>query len=163
MRLLAKLASLPKGERAAWLVALRAPVPPGLRMVHASWLAHLTQREREAIDAPPTPANVWLVRSALAHIPPMLPRAVSLDLIAIGRAQLAFALGQGPGEGSRREAIKRAAGITMTDEGFARLGARTVAPQIARDRLAQLQLSRSYPREWNIEAELLAFALATAF
>jgi hypothetical protein len=93
----------------------------------------------------------------------MLPRAVSLDLIAIGRAQLAFALGQGPGEGSRREAIKRAAGITMTDEGFARLGARTVAPQIARDRLAQLQLSRSYPREWNIEAELLAFALATAF
>lgn len=158
MHLLAQLASLPKGERAAWLVALRSPIPPGLRTVHASWLAHLTQREREAIDAPTTPARVWLVRSALADIPPMLPRVVSFDLVALGRAQLAFALGQGPGEGSRRDAIKRAEGIAMTDEGFARLGARTVAPQIARDRLAQLQLSRSYPRGWNIEAELLAYA-----
>jgi hypothetical protein len=156
--LLAKLASLGKRERAEWLVALRAPVPPGLRTVHASWLAHLTEREREAIDSPTTPVNVWLARSALAHIPPMLPRVATFDLVAIGRVQLAFALGQGPGEGSRRDAIKRAQGITMTDEGFARLGARVVAPQIARDHLAQLQLSRSYPRGWNLEAELLAFA-----
>ncbi len=156
--MLAKLASLPKRERAEWLVALRAPVPPGMRTVHPSWLEHLTQREREAIDSPTTPLTVWLARSALAHIPPMLPRVVTFDLIALGRAHLAFALGQGPGEGSRRDAIKLAQGITMTDEGFARLGARKVAPQIARDRLAQLQLSRSYPRGWNIEAELLAYA-----
>ena len=156
--LLAKLASMNRRERAEWLVALRAPIPPGLRTVHASWLADLTQREREAIDSPTTPAMIWLARSALAHIPPMLPRVVSFDLIELGRAHLAFALGQGPGEGSRRDAIKLAQGITMTDEGFARLGARKVAPQIARDRLAQLQLSRSYPRGWNIEGELLAYA-----
>jgi hypothetical protein len=156
--LLAKLASLSTRERAEWLVALRAPIPPGLRTVHASWLAHLTQREREAIDSPTTPAKVWLARTALAHIPPMLPRVVAHDLIALGRAHLAFALGQGPGEGSRRDAIKRAQGITADDAGFARLGARVVAPQLARDRLAQLQLSRSYPRGWNLEAELLAYA-----
>jgi hypothetical protein len=156
--LLAKLASLPTRERAEWLVALRAPIPPGLRTVHASWLAHLTLREREAIDSPTTPANIWLARAALAHIPPMLPRIATHDLIAVGRAHLAFALGQGPGEGSRRDAIKRAQGITMIEEGFARLGARVIAPQVARDRLAQLQLSRSYPRGWNLEAELLAYA-----
>ena len=154
--LLAKLASLNKRERAEWLVALRAPIPPGLRTVYASWLAHLTAREREAIDSPTTPANVWLARSALAHIPPMLPRVVSFDLIALGRAHLAFALGQGPGEGSRRDAIKLSQGITMTEEGFARLGARVVGPRVARDRLAQLQLSRSYPRGWDIETELLS-------
>lgn len=156
--MLEKLASLGKRERAEWLVALRAPVPPGLRAVHPSWLSHLTPREREAIDSPTTPAKVWLARAALAHIPPMLPRVVTHDLIAIGRAQLAFALGKGPGEGSRRDAIARAQGITADDAGFARLGARTVAPQIARERLAQLQLSRSHPREWNIEDELLAYA-----
>lgn len=156
--MLERLASLGKRERAEWLVALRAPVPPGLRLVHPSWLAHLSLREREAIDSPTTPANVWLARAALAHIPPMLPSVESFDLVAIGRAQLAFALGQGPGEGSRRDAIKRAQGITAEDVGFARLGARMVAPQIAHDRLAQMQLSRRYPRGWEIEAELLAYA-----
>ena len=156
-----QLASLGKRERAEWLVALRAPVPPGLRTVHPSWLEHLTPREREAIDSPTTPANVWIARNALAHIPPMLPRVVTLDLIAIGRTQLAFALGRGPGEGSQRDAIKRAQGITPDDMGLARLGARTVAPTLATDRLAQLQLSRSYPRGWDIEDELLAYAGAS--
>lgn len=155
-------ASLGKRERAEWLVALRAPVPPGLRTVHPSWLSQLSPREKEAIDSPTTPANVWLARAALAHIPPMLPRLVTFDLIAIGRAQLAFALGRGPGEGSRREAIVRAQGLTADDAGFARLGARTVAPRLVRDRLAQLQLSRSYPRGWNIEDELLAYSSVAA-
>jgi hypothetical protein len=35
----------------------------------------------------------------------MLPRVAAHDLVAIGRTQLAFALGQGTGEGSRRDAI----------------------------------------------------------
>lgn len=153
--MIAKLLELPKRERAEWLVALRAPVPPGLRLVHPSWLADLTPREREAIDNPTTPSNVWLARASLAHIPPMLPSVVDLDLIAIGRAQLAFALGKGPGEGSRRDAIKRAQGISPDDKGFAQLGARTVR---VIDRLAQLQLSRRYPREWDIERELVAIA-----
>jgi hypothetical protein len=156
--ILEKLASLDKRERAAWLVALRAPVPPGLRLVDPSWLSHLTPREREAIDSPTTPANVWLARAALAHIPPMLPSVESFDLLAIGRAQLAFALGRGPGEGSRRDALHRAQGITPDDAGFARLGARSIASKIARDRLAQLQLSRRYPRGWDIERELVADA-----
>lgn len=151
--MIVRLFELPKRERAEWLVALRAPVPPGLRLVHPSWLAHLSAPEREAIDNPTTPANVWLARAALAHIPPMLPSVVSLDLNAIGRAQLAFALGKGPGEGSRRDVIKRAQGITADEMGFARLGARSV--QVT-DRLAQLQLSRRYPREWEIERELVA-------
>ena len=150
-----RLFGLGKRERAEWLVALRAPVPPGLRLVHPSWLAHLTAREREAIDDPTTPANVWLARVALAHIPPMLPSVVAHDLIAIGRAQLAFALGRGPGEGLRRDAIVRAQGITADDKGFGQLGARSVRVV---DRLAQLQLSRRYPRECNIEGELVAAA-----
>jgi hypothetical protein len=150
-----RLESLSKRERAEWLVALRAPVPPGLRLVHPSWLAHLTDEQRAAIDNPTTPTNVWLARAALAHIPPMLPSVVTHDLIAIGRAELAFALGRGPGEGSRRDAIKRAQGITGDDMGLARLGARTVR---VTDRLAQLQLSRRYPKLYEIEAELVGSA-----
>ena len=155
--MIARLFELPTRDRAEWLVALRAPVPPGLRLVHPSWLADLTAEQRRAIDNPTTPVNVWLARAALAHIPPMLPSLESFDLVSIGRAQLAFALGRGPGEGSRRDAIVRAQGITTDEMGFARLGARTVAAKIT-DELARLQLSRRYPRAYEIERELIGWA-----
>jgi hypothetical protein len=97
--------------------AARAPVPPGLRGVDAGWieaaLDGLPERARIALaEGARTEADVYLVRRAIAHIPPLpaidpalvRPRtvtdllrlsALSLRdwLIEVGRDQLAYALG----------------------------------------------------------------------
>jgi hypothetical protein len=100
-------------------------VPPGLRAVHPTWieagLVDLPPRARAAVagGAPASPVDVWLARSATAHLPPMIvepalaavvglhaafavvdgvPTAPAAAVIAwldgIGADQLAFATGQ---------------------------------------------------------------------
>jgi hypothetical protein len=53
-----------------------APVPPGLRLVHASWIEHflaeLPPRARSAVaNGPRDAVDVWLARWACCEIPPM--------------------------------------------------------------------------------------------
>jgi hypothetical protein len=107
-------------ERARIAAAVRAPVPPGLRGIDASWIeagiVGLPPRARAALAAGELdPAAVWLVRWACAELPPLpaaqpeLARARSLDealrltgpalaawLGELGADQLAFALHRSP-------------------------------------------------------------------
>jgi hypothetical protein len=102
-----------RARRRAEIAAIaRAPVPPGLRLVHSSWieaaLGQLPPRARAAIAAPASsPIDVWLARFATASVPTMpaiplteIERIVVRDpddvvrwLSSIGADQLAFALG----------------------------------------------------------------------
>ncbi len=64
--------------RARLIAAVRAPIPPGLRGVHGSWieagLEGLPTRVREALaGSAGDPIDVWLVRWACAEIPPLPP------------------------------------------------------------------------------------------
>jgi hypothetical protein len=70
-----------RAMRAAWLVAARAPLPPGMRGIHASWieaaLADLPPRSRVVLSGASTSApksldeqvDVWLARWACATFP----------------------------------------------------------------------------------------------
>ncbi len=66
-------------RRASWAASAIAPVPMGLRGVHASWidagLADLPPRARADLagGAPRDPVGVWLVRRACAELPPLPP------------------------------------------------------------------------------------------
>jgi len=127
--------------RARALAMARAPVPVGLRAIHPTWieagLAGLPERARSAVasaggavanvgravanagGAATNPVDVWLARSATAHLPSMIvapalaalvaahpafglvdgiptapPTAVVAWLDGIGADQLAFATGQ---------------------------------------------------------------------
>jgi hypothetical protein len=95
---------LSKAERAARLANARAPVPEGLRLVHASWieaaLEGLPPRARGAVASPTSdPVDVWLARWAMAALPPMTSSAIPVGadalawLARVGADQLAFALG----------------------------------------------------------------------
>lgn len=64
--------------RARLIAAVRAPIPPGLRGVHGSWieagLEGLPARTRDALAGTARdPLDVWLVRWACAEIPPLPP------------------------------------------------------------------------------------------
>ena len=119
-----ELAELPPVEARAWRVrliaALRSPIPPGIRGVHASWieasLAGLPARVRDALAAgAPDRVDVWLVRWACAELPPLKPidpaiqlpgkieHAVKMSgdaltrwLAEVGADQLAYALRSNP-------------------------------------------------------------------
>lgn len=116
----AELAAMPAIDARAWKIrlvaALRAPIPPGVRGVHPSWieatLAVLPARVRDALArGPADPLDVWLVRWACAELPPLppidpalaIPRELedaprlSADALAgwlaqVGADQLAYAL-----------------------------------------------------------------------
>lgn len=139
--------------RAQWAAAARAPVPPGLRGVHPSWieaaLADLPARTRADLargglgdDGGFDPVAVWLVRWACAELPP-LPAAdlagppASLDeavrlraddlaswLAEVGADQLALAIGAAGAAG--REGLAAAAQIV--GDRLLRAAARIVAP-----------------------------------
>ena len=92
-------------ERAHALMMWRAPVPPGLRAVHATWIEHglagLPPRAREVLAGKPEspepsggerPVDVWLARSATAELPPMI---VEPALAAIVGAHAAWKLVDG--------------------------------------------------------------------
>lgn len=106
-----------QARRAQAIATARAPVPPGLRGIDASWieaaLAELPERARAALaEGPISERDVWLVRRACASLVPLpaiepalarprVPRDVlrmsaptlRAWLTEIGRDQLAFALG----------------------------------------------------------------------
>lgn len=136
-----------------------------LGQVHASWLDALDPRIRAALAAPaPTPADVWLARWALADLPVAAPSIIPLDLawlVRIGTEQIAFALGRSTkaGLGPRRAAIERCKDAKLDDElSIVRVACRALAPHLATNRLAVLQLTRAQPRPIGlvIERELLA-------
>lgn len=125
-RAAAELAQLDAGtrraRRAAWTASARAPLPPGLRGVEASWieaaLAGLPARARDALGGGTLDAvSVWLARWACAALPPlppsdpaitrprsageairMAPAALRAWLEEVGADQLAFALGEHAGQ-----------------------------------------------------------------
>ena len=110
-------AAMPEGLQRS-ILAVRAPVPPGLRGVDGSWieaaLAELPERARAALaEGPISEADVWLVRRACAGLAPLpatdpalsRPRvpidvlrmsvaALRTWLTEVGKDQLAFALGE---------------------------------------------------------------------
>jgi hypothetical protein len=105
-----------RATRARIVAAARAPVPPGIRGVHASWieagLAELPDRARHALaQRSLEPVDVWLARWACAELPPLPPvdpvlraprsldEAIRLSgerlatwLVEVGADQLALAL-----------------------------------------------------------------------
>lgn len=120
----AELAALPPDQRRVWrakvMAAMRAPIPPGIRGVHPSWieagLLGLPHRAREAVaNGSLEPVDVWLARWACTEIPPMHridpeagpPRSIDeavrlsgdtlqLWLTEVGADQLAHALASQP-------------------------------------------------------------------
>jgi hypothetical protein len=74
-----------KSLRAAWLVAARAPLPPGMRAIHPTWieaaLVGLPDRARAVLSGASTSApksldeqvDMWLARWACATFPAMPP------------------------------------------------------------------------------------------
>ena len=166
-----------KLTRARALAMWRAPVPPGLRAVHASWiedaLAGLPERAREAVaGGAASPVDVWLARSATAHLPPMnvepalaaivgahaawrlvdgVPTAPLDALVAwldqLGAEQLAFATTGASRRfagTSQRAAIARCTGLAKGELLHVTVAARTLAPRLSP--LAAHQLAVRVPR-----------------
>ena len=166
-----------KLTRARAIAMWRAPVPPGLRAVHATWIEHglegLPERAREAVSTgATTPLDVWLARSATAHLPPMIvepglaavvgahaawrlvedvPTAPLAALVAwleqLGAAQLAFATTGGSRRfagTSQRAAIARCTGLPKDELLHVKIAARTLAPRLSA--LAAHQLAVRLPR-----------------
>ncbi|MBV8762713.1 MAG: hypothetical protein JO257_35845 [Deltaproteobacteria bacterium] len=164
-------------DRARALAMWRAPVPPGLRAVHATWiedgLAGLPARARDVVaGTAASPVDVWLARSATAHLPPMIvepalaaivgahaawklvdgvPTAPVAALVAwldrLGADQLAFAM-TGASKRfagtSQRAAIARCTGIAKDELMHVMIAARTLAPRLSS--LAAHQLAVRLPR-----------------
>jgi hypothetical protein len=138
--------------------------------VHPSWLDVLEPRMRAALAATsPTPADVWLARWALADLPVAAPAVIPLELawlVRVGRELIAYALGRTarPDLGPRRAAIERCKDAKLDDElSIVRVACRALAPHLAANRLAILQLTRAQPRPIGlvIERELLANSQAS--
>jgi hypothetical protein len=139
-----------------------------LGRVHESWLAALEPRMRQALDAVAAgsedPGEVWLANWALADLPVAEPPILPLDLawlVAVGTEQLACALGRSSRTdlGPRRAAIERCNDAKLDDElSLVRIACRAIAPHLATNRLAVLQLTRAQPRPIGLvmERELLA-------
>lgn len=166
-----------KLERARAVMTWRAAVPPGLRAVHATWIEHglagLPERAREVVAGVAESAvDVWLARSATAHLPPMIvepalaavvgahpawklvdaiPTAPLGALVAwleqLGADQLAFAT-SGTSRRfagtSQRAAIARCTGLPKDELLHVRLAARTLGPRCSS--LAAHQLAVRLPR-----------------
>jgi hypothetical protein len=132
--------------------------------VHPTWLDALEPRMRQALESPGTDVDVWLARWALADLPVAAPALLPLDLawlVRVGSEQVAFALGRSTkqGLGTRRAAIERCKDARLDDElSIVRVACRALAPHLAANRLALLQLTRAQPRPIGLvmERELLA-------
>ncbi len=186
-------ASTRKRRRAEVTALSRAAVSAGLRGVHPSWieavLAELPARARAALaDGATDPVDVWLARWATSSFPSEAgdDARYSIEwLVGIGADQFAFALGEQAralpslaaavaridrpprvGQlGPKRAAIARCHDISLDDDlAFVRVACRALAPHLAVDQVARLQLIRRLPRALGIvvERELSAHA-ATSF
>jgi hypothetical protein len=168
-------------QRASWIAAAQAPIPPGLRGVHPSWieaaLAGLPERARAAFAGGAAGAlEVWLVRWACAELPPLPalreigdPRSIgdvvamaqlAVWLDAVGRAQLAYAASLAHPGAPRRDELGPARVVIARCRGgdATTIAARALAPHC--DAIAARQLAVRLPREIGIaiECELLAHA-----
>jgi hypothetical protein len=174
-----------KRTRARAMLMWRSPVPPGLRAVHATWIEHglagLPERAREVVagqagdgDGRIAAIDVWLARSATAHLPPMIvepalaavigthaawkldaetrvPTAPLPALVAwldqLGADQLAFATtgtSRRFAGTSQRAAIARCTGLAKDELLHVKIAARTLAPRLSW--LAAHQLAVRLPR-----------------
>ena len=165
-----------RGVDASWIEAALAELPPRARAALAT----------AVVD----PVDVWLARWATAALPPATAAtrdapALLQWLTDIGADQFAFALGEQAralpalaaacariakppraGQlGPQRAALARCRDVSLDDEfAFVRVAGRALAPHLAADQLARLQLIRSLPRALGVvvERELRAHA-ATSF
>jgi hypothetical protein len=186
-------AAVRKRRRAEVAAAVRAPLPAGLRRLHPSWLEaaldELPRRARTAVAAPSAdPIDVWLARWATASLPPLRDGDVRdvLDwLTEVGADQLAYALGEQATAmpalaaarvriheppradqlGPRRAAIARCRGVSLDDDlALVRIACRALAPHLATNQLAALELIRKLPRPIGfVVARELAAHAATSF
>ena len=178
--------------RTAVLVALRAPIPASLRHIHPTWIEHalepLPARARTVLASGAQGAlDVWLARWATAGLPPALDstRDPLAWLTSIGADQMAFALDAAAtklpvlaaaaaritkppraGElGPKRAAIERCRDVSLDDDlALVRVACRALAPHLAANQLASLQLIRRLPRPLGLAvARELALHAATSF
>ena len=171
-------------ERARRLAAVRAPMPPGLRGVHPSWIEHaladLPARARRALaEGPRDGVDVWLVRWACSELPALpiherceVHRPEDLLLLAsdalarwlerVGHDQLAYAASLAHAEARRRDELGPARSVIARCRGGdpAIIAARCLAPHLAGAPLVARQLAVKLPRERGlaVEHELAAHA-----
>jgi len=133
-------------RRAEWAAAARAPVPAGLRAVHASWIEHalaeLPPRARRAVaEGARDPVDTWLARWACAELVTMIARDREVaELLARPTDVLvAWLLRLGEPAGARGDDLDRV-----------RAGARAIAPRLRRHPLAARQLAQRLPRALGI-------------
>jgi hypothetical protein len=137
-----------KQERARALAIARAPVPPGLRAIHPTWIEHaldgLPARARAAVaGGGGAPVDVWLARWATAHLPSMIVEPALAARVAKHRAWL---LVDGIPTAPLAALAGWLAGLGQGGDELARVraGARVVAPRLSP--LAARQLAVRLPR-----------------
>ncbi|HSN29885.1 MAG TPA: hypothetical protein VLT45_26540 [Kofleriaceae bacterium] len=179
-----------KLARARAIATWRAPVPPGLRAVHATWIEHglagLPERAREVVagDGGAAAVDVWLARSATAHLPPMIvepalaahvashaawqldaatriPTAPLAALVAwldqLGAEQLALATtGASKRFTGQRAANARCTGLAKDELLHVRIAARTLAPRLSALAAHQLVVRLPRPVGLLVHDELVA-------
>jgi hypothetical protein len=152
MDVLVRLGLVPDGaskqERARSLAIARAPVPPGLRAIHPTWIEHglagLPERARSAVAAGGgAPVDVWLARWATAQLPSMIVEPVLAARVAKHRA---FMLVDGIPTAPLTALVGWLAGLGQGGDELARVraGARMLAPRLSS--LAVRQLAVRLPR-----------------
>ena len=138
-----------KTQRTQARAAACAPVPLGLRAVHASWieaaLAALPARARHALAGASDPVDVWLARWATSAIPPMSGYGELDALLALPVAELVARL-VAIGGGGEQLAALQAAGRALTSH----------------DPLARMALARRLPRPLGLVVERGPDACKTA-
>jgi hypothetical protein len=146
-----------KQQRARALAIARAPVPPGLRAIHPTWIEHglagLPERARAAVargggaggaaGGGGAPVDVWLARWATAHLPSMIVEPALAARVARHRAWL---LVDGIPTAPLPALVAWLAGLGQGGDDLARVraGARVVAPRLSP--LAVRQLAVRLPR-----------------
>ena len=179
----ARAAQVPRDRegRAAELAAAAAPVPPGIRGAHPSWLEHalaeLPARARDAVAAGGgDPVDVWLARWACAELPPLPPlrdvrqprsiedvvamRELEAWLAGIGSAQLAYAASLAQPGAARCDDFGPARAVIARCRGGDPLaiGARAIAPYCDPFTARQLAVRLPRARGLVVLAELHAHA-----
>lgn len=152
MDVLVRLGLVPQGastqERARALAIARAPVPPGLRAIHPTWIEHalvgLPPRARAAVAAGGgAPVDVWLARWATAQLPSMI---VEPELAARVAKHRAWVLVDAIPTAPLGALVAWLAGLGQGSDELARVraGARVIAPRLSR--VAVRQLAVRLPR-----------------
>ena len=152
MDVLARLGLVPDGaskqERARALAIARAPVPPGLRAIHPTWIEHglggLPERARTAVaGGGGAPVDVWLARWATAQLPSMIVEPALAARVAQHRAWL---LVDGIPAAPLPALVGWLAGLGQGGDELARVraGACIVAPRLSS--FAMRQLAVRLPR-----------------